>query len=205
MSAYRKYQPGNEAWRALVEAFDVLLVERLRALAPSGETEPATEAGEQVDRVAEARGLLWEEAESRMPDDPDRAYDIILHEEIRRAGVRLDEPTGPAPGVQAETEALRKALDRACISLTNEVTHLRNDHIDNLRALDSSRRIQAVINDLMALTPSGETEHPAVEPIQMVRHRLDDSASIDFAESLSLRSLLDHALSLLTTQGGGDR
>lgn len=51
------------------------------------------------DRVVEARRLLWEEAEAVCPDDPDRQYDIIIHEQIRRAdaappstpdGVRID-------------------------------------------------------------------------------------------------------------------
>mgnify|MGYP006908218295 CR=1 FL=1 len=41
-------------------------------------------------RAAEARRLLWAEAEVHDPSDPDRAYDILVHEEIMRAGHRME-------------------------------------------------------------------------------------------------------------------
>lgn len=75
-------------------------------------------------------------------------------------------------GTESDVDGI--AFD-SCCSITDEVG----------RALTLARELR-------------EEPHPAIEPIRMVRDRFNQSDSIDFAETLGLRSLLDHALELLS-------
>ncbi|MEM7416763.1 MAG: hypothetical protein AAF389_14755 [Gemmatimonadota bacterium] len=63
--------------------------------------------GEHEYRVERARNLLWAEAMAVSPDDPDRQYDILVHEKLRRSGASHGEPT---PDYTAIGQRLRAEL-----------------------------------------------------------------------------------------------
>lgn len=98
--------------------------------------------------------------------------------EAREQGEAFD-PLTNLPGEYEVGQAIRNAVEHDAETMRFYLT------------VSVGALAQHICRLLASPAPSGKGEHPATEAIQMVRHRLDDSEPIDFAELLGLRSLLE--------------